>query len=428
MKKISFLSCCLFAQLQLWAENNTLNDQLQQIAQKYSIALDSVARRNAQQTIDENLLLDNPYYFPIFGGKSLYAFPLKQNIGTIAADQKVPTELKPTLDFIHKVLLHSYVQQPQAIELLVWDKLKKEAQPTQSPTTSVSLLPTASVTTSEAKKELPQTEAVPLLVKKPNFWNFAANFSLQFMQYHVSANWYKGGEDHNSLIGTLNLEANYDNKEKLTLNNKLEMRLGYQSSNSDTKHKYKTNTDQIRLTNKVGLQASKHWYYTAMLQTWTQFSPGYQSNDEKVYSDFLSPLESILSFGMDFKQRGKIFEANATLSPFAAKLKYVDRSALTTRFGLKANEHHDLNLGSTITINMRWKIHENVQWSSRLFYFSNFESVQAEWENTLSLKVNKYLSTKLFLYPRFDDKVKRKSNNSYLQFNEYLSVGLDWAL
>ena len=126
----------------------------------------------------------------------------------------------------------------------------------------------------------------------------------------------------------LNAEANYDNKEKLTFSNKLEMRLGFQSSQSDTQHEYKTNADQIRLTNKLGLQAAKRWYYTVMLQSWTQFYPGYQANDPKVYSDFMSPFESVLSVGMDYKYKKGSFELSATLSPIAADYKYVDRLAL----------------------------------------------------------------------------------------------------
>ena len=43
----------------------------------------------------------------------------------------------------------------------------------------------------------------------------------------MTENWYKGGEDHNSLLASLNAEANYDNKDKVTFSNKLEMRLGF---------------------------------------------------------------------------------------------------------------------------------------------------------------------------------------------------------
>ena len=162
-----------------------------------------------------------------------------------------------------------------------------------------------------------------------------------------------------------------------------------------------------------------------MLQSWTQFYPGYHANDAQVYSDFMSPFESVLSFGMDYKYKQGAFEVSATLSPMAADFKYVDRLALAGRNGIDAGKHSHWNLGSTVTVNTRWELMKGLLWTSRFYAFTSYSRVQAEWENTIALKVNKYLSTKIFLYPRFDDGVKRKPGQSFLQFNEYLSVGLD---
>ena len=76
------------------------------------------------------------------------------------------------------------------------------------------------------------------------------------------------------------------------------MRLGFQSTRGDTYHKYLTNSDLLRLTNQLGLKASKHWSYSVMLQSWTQFCRSYKKNDRAVYSDIMSPFESLLSIGM----------------------------------------------------------------------------------------------------------------------------------
>jgi hypothetical protein len=70
---------------------------------------------------------------------------------------------------------------------------------------------------------------------------------------------------------------------------------------------------------------------------------------------------------------------------------------------------------------------KNISWSGRIYYYTNYEKVQLEWENTFNLAINKYLSTKLYLYPRFDDSVNRKEGDSYLQFNELLSFGLNMS-
>ena len=72
-----------------------------------------------------------------------------------------------------------------------------------------------------------------------------------------------------------------------------------------------------------------------------------------------------------------------------------------------------------------WKPMKNVKWSGRFYYYTNYKKAQIEWENTIDLTINKYLTTQVFLYPRFDDSVTRKEpNQSYLQFKEYLSLGV----
>lgn len=391
------------------------------IAGNYAHRLDSLSQATRTAENDSDDVLENPYYFPLFAGNTLYDAQLRDALGRLSTEKNgVPSA-------VSSALLDIYTQRPDLVTrvLPVAAPSKTNQASAKSTASQVELSTPKPAPVAPAARPWMDDAALNIQVERPNFWTFKGNFSLQFMQYYVSDNWYKGGEDHNSLLAMLNAEANYDNKEKLTFSNKLEMRLGFQSSQSDTQHEYKTNADQIRLTNKLGLQAAKRWYYTVMLQSWTQFYPGYQANDPKVYSDFMSPFESVLSVGMDYKYKKGGFELSATLSPIAANYKYVDRLALAGRNGIDAGKHSRLNFGSTVTVNSRWELAKGLLWTTRFYAFTSYSRVQAEWENTFALKVNKYLSTKIFLYPRFDDGVKRKQGQSYFQFNEYLSVGLD---
>ena len=254
-----------------------------------------------------------------------------------------------------------------------------------------------------------------------------ADFSMQFMQNHVSKNWHKGGESNFSLLGTWNVEANYDNKRKITFENKLEMKLGFQTSKSDKMHKFKTNNDQLRLTNKFGLRAIGDWSYNFMLQSWTQFYPGYKSNDAFVYSDILSPLDAVFSVGMAYNKSFRKANLSINPSPLAYNFRYVKRNSLIGSMGLKEGHHTQYTLGSTITANLSWTIAKNIQWTSRFYYFTDYKKVQAEWENTFTLTINKYLSTQLFLYPRYDDGVTRQPGRSYFQFSEWLSFRLNMS-
>ena len=221
------------------------------------------------------------------------------------------------------------------------------------------------------------------------------------------------------------MNATYNNKQKVVFSNVLEAKLGFFSTKGDNLHKFRSNSDLIRLTNKLGLRATKHWYYTLLLQSWSQFYPGYKSNDAKVYSDFMSPFESVLSFGMDYSLSLKRFTASATISPLAVDFKYVDRRYLATSFGIDEGHKHRWSFGSNITVKYQWKIINNVTWDSRIYFYTDYTKALIEWENTFNMKINKYLSTKLFLYPRFDDSATRKEGKSYIQFKENLSFGLD---
>jgi hypothetical protein len=113
-----------------------------------------------------------------------------------------------------------------------------------------------------------------------------------------------------------------------------------------------------------------------------------------------------------------------SLSPFAGKFKYCDRRSLVNDYGLK-DKHSRLEFGSNITTTFNWTIMKNVSWSGRIYYFTDYDKSQIEWENTIDLRVNKYLTTKVFLYPRFDDSVNKPDGESYFQFHETLTLGVN---
>lgn len=397
----------------------------------YEASLTKTHNNISKRKTAANALLNNPYYFNLFASPTLYNATIRRKMGYTSWGQTsteqnalLPWEL---IDGIDNALKYVYTTHPEIIthqdtEEQQGDGLRNDVNGPVAP--QVNLSEKAPET---MKNKNTEAEEWDIVVYKPNFWKFKTDLSLQFMQNYVSDNWYKGGDNHNSWKAEATLEANYDNKQKLIFTNKLEMRLGFQSSQGDEKHKYRSNSDLIRMTNKLGLQATKHWYYTFTLQSWTQFYPGYKKNDDRVYSDFMSPFDCLASIGMDYKLSLKKFSINASISPFAGKFRYVDRNSLTASMGLKNNNHAKLEYGSNITINYTWNICKNISWNSRIYYFTDYSKAQIEWENTFNLKINKFLSTKLFLYPRFDDSVNRQEGDSYFQFNETLSIGFNYS-
>ena len=270
---------------------------------------------------------------------------------------------------------------------------------------------------------------VNVFITKPNFWTIKGDYFLQLIQNYVSSNWYKGGESNYSAVGSVTMEANYRNKQRVTWDNKLELKLGFQSSRGDTVHSYKTSEDLIRYTSKLGLQATKRWYYTLQLQAYTQFTRGYKSNDRFVYSNFLSPLNLNLSVGMDYKVEWlkKRLTGNIHLAPLAGNFRYVELLALSTRYGLDEGKHTLWDYGSQFTADLEWKISENIKWKSRLYGYTTYKRAEVEWENTFAFQLSKYISTNLFVYPRFDDGASRDDRKGYWQLKEYMSIGFAYS-
>ena len=276
-----------------------------------------------------------------------------------------------------------------------------------------------------------EPEAVPigLVVVKPNFWKFKGDCNLQFLQNFVSGNWYKGGESNYSAIGAVTLDLKYNDKDRITFENKLEMKLGFQTSRTDTVHKIKTNNDLIRLTSKLGLQAHKRWYYTLQLLAYTQFAQGYKANDEFVYSDFMSPFKLNVGIGMEYKVEAlnKRLTGNLNFLPLSFNFMYVGREALISRNGIKGDHHTLEDFGSQFTANLQWKITDQVTYKTRLYANTSYHRSLVEWENQFELKVSRYISANLFLYPRFDDSSVRDDDLGYFQFQEYSSLGVSYS-
>jgi len=277
--------------------------------------------------------------------------------------------------------------------------------------------------------EDPDVIPVAVAVKKPNFWTYKGDYYLQLLQNYISGNWYKGGESNYSMVGSITMEANYNNKQKVEWDNKLELKLGFQSSRSDSVHRFKTSEDLIRYTTKLGLQATTKWYYTLQMIAYTQFTRGYKSNDEFVYSDFMAPFNLNVSLGMDYKVEWmkKRLTGTVHLAPLAANYRYVRRLELATSYGLDEGKHSMLDWGSQLTVDLVWKFSDNAKWTTRLYGYTTYHRAELEWENTFTFQFNKWISTNIFLYPRFDDNVTRDDHHGYFQFKEYASVGFAYS-
>ena len=363
--------------------------------------------------------------YPLFGPLTFYHNVAQQRLSLTSAqsDDELSEE-------VTAALMNVYLHRPDLVQNTESDmresgQLREDIQkPIEQ---EVAILDEAA----PMPEAMPEAEPVEVMVEKPNFWTRKGDGYIQFMQNYVSDNWYKGGESNYAAVGNLTVEANYDNKARFRWDNKLEMKLGFQTSPSDTVNKFKTNEDLIRYTGKVGLQAINRWYYTLQVLAYTQFYRGLKSNKKDIFSDFMSPFNLNVGIGMDYKVEWlhKRLTGTINMSPLAVNYRYVDRADLAKSFGVKRDEGHTHSLtdfGSQLTASLEWKMNDVVTWKSRLYAFTSYHRAELEWENTFALRVSKYISANLFLFPRFDDSNNPHEDLGYWQFKEYSSLGFSY--
>ena len=363
-------------------------------------------------------------YFRLFAPTTFYHNIANKSL-SIEPDQAGNDPLAEAID---AALLHIYLNRPDLVnttetELQETGNVRADVnQPIKNQVKLVEKVESPVI-------DMPDDVPTEILIQKPKFWTKKGDGYLQFMQNFVSDNWYKGGESNYSMVGALTLEANYDNRNQWKWDNKLEMKLGFMHTRTDSVHKFKSNEDLIRFTSKVGLEAAKNWYYTLQLLAYTQFTRGLKANDLKTYSDFMSPFNLNLGLGMDYKvaSKNKRLTGTVNLSPLAVNYRYVDRLDLSTSYGLDEGKHSLVDFGSQVTADVTWKINDVVSWKSRLYAFTSYKRAEIEWENTFTLRVSKYISANLFLFPRFDDSGKKDDDLGYLQFKEYSSIGFSYG-
>lgn len=296
------------------------------------------------------------------------------------------------------------------------------------------------------------TTAVSLYAEDPaqeSRWTTNGGASLQFTQGFVSKNWYKGGESNFALLATADYTFNYK-YEDFTWDNKLEGKLGFVTTPSDTCHNYMTNQDYLKYTTKFGYKAGGDWYYTLQAMGQTQFCPGYKTNVDGEISKFMSPAYLNVALGMDYKKSLENITWSVFMGPLAYNLKFVadpwdtddemgQGRIAAKAFGLKYNNDFNLyDFGASAKATMDWKICKYLTWTSQATYFSPLYNcgkykdnvyTTVDWENTFDMPLNQYFSTKIYTHLRFDDSVEKTPGAmdwGYFQFTELLSFGLSY--
>lgn len=264
------------------------------------------------------------------------------------------------------------------------------------------------------------------------FWQTTGQVNLAFSQVSLT-NWAAGGDNSLSANGVARLEADYS-KNKSEWDSYILTGYGLSKIGSESFFK---NDDKLELFSKYGYQASKKWFYSAVLNGRTQFAPGYKSKEDRntKISDFLSPGYLTAALGMDYKPNSAFA---LFLSPVSSRFTFVIDDSLSNAgaFGVDPGKKLRPEFGGFVkAIYKKDNVIKNVNIGTTLDLFSNYLDhpgrVDVNWDLLLTMKVNKFIAVTLSTQVIYDYDVKFTEivNNlpvqkAKVQFKEGFGLGI----
>ncbi|MEP2279203.1 DUF3078 domain-containing protein [Maribacter sp.] len=285
--------------------------------------------------------------------------------------------------------------------------------------------------------------------KAPSFWESKNSFGFDVSEV-AFVNWNAGGDNAISGLSYLTFARKYKFG-NFSWENDLELKYGL---NAQEGQKLRKTEDVIRLSSNLAFKKDtvSNWAYSVQLNFNTQFSNGYTYPDrETPISRFMAPGYLLFGAGTSFITKDEKF--NLYLSPLTQKSTFVLDQDLANSgaFGVEEaildadgniitpGKNHLLELGILITNNTNYTIAENVGLTSRLSlytdYIKSFGNVDVDWELSLKMKVNKFISASLGTQVIYDDDIlfdviKNDDGTTIdagtprIQFKQLLGVGV----
>jgi hypothetical protein len=246
-------------------------------------------------------------------------------------------------------------------------------------------------------------------------------------------NWAAGGQNSVSGNFLLNVFANYARNQSAWDNS---MTVGYGLSQQGSDNLIKTD-DRLLISSKYGYKASKHWFYTGLIDFKTQMTTGYQDppDNTTVLSEWFSPAYLVFSLGMDYKPNDRF---SMYLSPVTGKGTFVldDSLSLAGAYGVEPGDNSRIEYGAYVKgVYKQSNIIKNVDFFTRLDLFSNLvddpDHVDVDWETRVNMRINEWLTAVASFNLLYDDDTKYVDDDGLehgarVQTRQLLGFGLNY--
>ena len=295
----------------------------------------------------------------------------------------------------------------------------------------------------EAKSDadFSDVKAPTKFIPERQYWTSQFESSIQFSETYVSPNWHKGGNSNLNLFTRNYMRYDY-NRDKMKLTNELEIKIGINNAPKDTVHSYSFTENLLRLHSNFGYKAFNKWYYSFDGEFSTNLFTTYNVNSEKKKVALLSPATLNMGLGMKYdlnktlkgKNRSVVLAINIAPLSYTYRFSTSDDIIIYTDPISKKAMKYRHQFGSTVRAQSTVNFNQNVRWTSRFYYFTSYQNVVGEFENTLDLAISRYFSTRIYLHIRYDDSLKKSYKDAtktdlydtFFQTNQMLSFGFNY--
>lgn len=396
----------------------------QEIVDYYNLKIDELVGKWQDVSADYDEEKTNPVYAKVFTTPVLYKSVIEKAFTpeTVTEESDLVAMDDQRTEVIDALMLDLYKEAPALVEMTESELRNEKSVIEYKPEiTGLNLKINRGFMPDDVVGGMKTT------VVKPNYWKFSGRTSLTFTQSFISDNWYQGGEkNYYAMLATVDLDLNYDNKDRLSWTNHFDFDLGFATYQNGEKLGIRTNTDKLRLESTLGYKLVKSLDVAAKVKAETQSLPYY--NGDALQSAFISPLDANASIGLNYKPDLGKFKIEFYLAPFSGyNCRYVYHDELTVAYGIEEG-HFKQDFGTQLVITIpTYQITSFLDVYSRLEYYTDYHRAFFQWETKFNVALSKYFTASLMVNTRFDDSVAAHENWKFWQLKELFTLGVAYA-